>query len=96
MKKKLMIIFICCFICLFVFISEVGCWGFGYVNVMVRDRYLNPISWAHVTVGNATCWNIGYGYYSTITSTGWHCVYVFGRAKWVYVGAGYTWVYFYL
>ncbi len=96
MKKKITIIFIVCIICLAVSVSESHAWGFGYVCVKVDDRYNNPISWAYVAVDNATCRAIGDGYYITITSIGWHLVYVLGVQRWIYVGEDYTWVYFYL
>ncbi len=94
MKKK--IIFIACFICLFT-VSDIGSTEFGYVFVVVRDRFYNPISWVPVLIDNQMCWSIGYGYYRGTTWPGWHCVSVCGRVYWIYVeSGGYKWVYAYL
>ena len=88
-----MVVLIVCFVCICVFASSVGSWGAGTVYVVVTDsRYRNPISWAYVAVDNRTCSNLGWGYYTLTTSIGWHCVYVSGVYRWVYVGWGHTWV----
>ncbi len=87
MKKKIIILFITCFICLFT-VSDVGTMDIGFVFVAVKDRYYNPITWAYVSVDNMTCRSIGYGYYRGITWPGWHPVFVWGKVYWVYVKPG--------
>ncbi len=95
MKKKNLILFITCFICLF-FISDIGSMENGYVIVVVKDRFNEPISWAYVSVENMTCWPIGYGYYRGTTWPGWHPIFVWGKVYWVDIKPGYNWVYAYL
>jgi len=90
--KKTIAILVICFVCICLFASSAGSWGYGTVFIAVSDRYYRSIPWAYVAVDNSTCWNIGYGYYMLTTSIGWHCVYVSGVYRWVYVGWGHTWV----
>ncbi len=51
MKKKIIIFFIACLICLFT-ISDIGSMESGYVYVVVRDRFYNPITYAYVSLDN--------------------------------------------
>ncbi len=96
MKKKIIILFLTCFICLFN-ISNIESQESGDVFVVVKDSHYNPVSWAYVSVGNMTCWSIGYGYYTATTRPGPHAVYVFGRLVcWIDVKPGFNWVYAYV
>ncbi len=95
MKKKMLILFITCFICLFA-ISDIGSMDSGYVYVTVKDRYYNPITWANVSVGKMTCWHVGSGYYRGVTWPGWRPVFVCGRVYWIDVKPGYNVVKAYL
>ncbi len=94
MKKKMIILFITCSICLFN-ISDIGSQESGSVLVIVKDRHYNPVSWAYVSVENMTCWSIGYGYYTATTSPGPHLVFVSGRVYWINVKPGYNLVHAY-
>ncbi len=95
MKKKMLILFITCFIGFFT-ASNIGSIESSHVIVVVKDRFNNPITWADVSVENMTCWHIGYGYYRGATWPGWHPVYVWGKVYWVDLQPGYNWVYAYL
>ncbi len=93
MKKKMLILFITCFICLFVFTSNIGAWGYGTVYVVVRDRYYNYVdTWTYVYLDNREFYSLGNGFYRATTSLGWHCVNVAGKPYWVDVKPDHNWV----
>ncbi len=96
MKKKMLILFISCFISI-LNISNIESQESAYVYVIVKDsRYYNPITWAYVSVENTMCNSIGFGYYRGVTCPGSHPVFVSGRVEWVYLQPGYNWIYVYL
>ncbi len=95
MKKKMIILFITCFICLFA-ASDIGSVEYCHVYVVVKDRLYNPVSWAYVAIENTMCWSIGSGYYRGSTWKGSHPVFVSGRIYWVNIQPGYNWIYVYL
>jgi len=92
MAKKIMVVLIVCFVCICVFASSVWSWGNSTIYVKVDSKYGKPVSWAYVAVDNRTCSGLGSGLYRITVSPGWHCVYVSGVYRWVYVRWGHNWV----
>lgn len=89
----MVLILTCCVFFMCVFASSAGSWGSATIYVQVTDlKYRSPVSWAYVAVDNRSCAGLGSGVYRITVSPGWHCVYVSGVYRWVYVGCGHKWV----